>query len=605
VQFATAGIIVRPSKETSMFHTKDRRFGLRSKSRCQSTRPTIEQLESRNLLSIFTPAQIRKAYQFNQSSYTGAGQTIAIVDAYNNPTTKYDLATFDAQFGLPAPPSYQKVNQYGGSSAPAFDAGWSLEIALDLEWAHAIAPQANLLLVEANSNSYSDLLTAVDYAAAHANIVSMSWGSGEFLAETGASFDGHFANHPSVTFVAAAGDSGAPPEWPSISPNVLAVGGTTLKTQSDGTYLSESAWSSGGGGISAYEPKPSYQSSVTQSATNRTGPDVAYNADPNTGYYVYDYYNGGWWDVGGTSAGAPQWAGLIALADQGRAASGKADLSTSDTLKAIYNMPAGNFHDITTGSNGFAAGSGYDLASGRGTPLANLVINSLVNFTSSTAVTKTSTTTTTTATTNTNKGKSTTFTEVQALLVPNSQLFQQQQVTPPVVAPVTPPIQSVSAPPVITPAATSASFTANQASIAGGVSDPTDALARPSTDRNTSKDRGIVPAEHQEDSEQVPMPAPATGNSDGSKADEIGLGTWRQDGWLAADLAWPAPIEDTAPPQVASTAEQESLALPIAEEQPAFQSAAALGAAMWVFSAYWQPRPSELADKRSSASLRR
>jgi hypothetical protein len=587
-----------------MFHTKDRRFEMRSKSRCQSTRPRVEQLESRNLLSIFTPAQIRKAYQFNQSSYTGAGQTIAIVDAYNNPTTNYDLATFDAQFGLSAPPSYQKVNQYGGSTMPAFDPGWSLEIALDLEWAHAIAPQAKLLLVEANSNSYSDLLTAVDYAAAHANIVSMSWGSGEFLAETGASYDGHFANHPGVTFVAAAGDSGAPPEWPSISPNVLAVGGTTLKTQSDGTYLSESAWSSGGGGVSAYEPKPAYQSGVTQSATNRTGPDVAYNADLNTGYYVYDYYNGGWWDVGGTSAGAPQWAGLIALADQGRAAAGKANLSTSDTLKAIYNMSASNFHDITTGSNGYAAGSGYDLATGRGTPLANLVINSLVNFTSSTAVTKTGRTTTSTATTNANKGKTTSFADAQALLVPNGQFFQQQQVVLPSVTTVMPPIQSVVAPPVIMPAATSTSFTANQASIAGGVSDSTDGLARPSTDRNTGKDRGIVPAEHQEDPEQVPMPAPATGNSDGSKSDDVGLAAWSRDSWLAGDLTGPTAVEDTTPSQAAFPAGQEPVALPIAEEQPAVQPAAALAALAWVFSAYWQPTPLELADKRSSASLR-
>src|SRR5262249_19742251 len=157
----------------------------------------------------------------------------------------------------------------------------------------------------------SDLLTAVDYASTHANVVSMSWGSNEFLAETGTSYDGHFANHPGVTFVASAGDSGGPTEWPSVSANVVAVGGTTLTTQADGTYVGESGWGAGSrswyfggssGGISAYESKPSYQSGVTQSATKRTGPDVAYDADPNSGFYVHDSNNGGWWDVGGTSA---------------------------------------------------------------------------------------------------------------------------------------------------------------------------------------------------------------------------------------------------------------------------------------------------------------
>jgi subtilase family serine protease len=210
------------------------------------------------LLSVYTPAQIRTAYQFNQTSYTGTGQTIAIVDAYSNPNISTDLATFDRQWGIAAPPSFKVVNQFGGSQPQVSNSGWWLEIALDVEWAHAIAPDASILLVEANSNYYSDLMRAVDYAAAHAHVVSMSWGSGEFSDETGQSYDSHFANHPGVTFVASAGDSGAPPEWPAISPNVLSVGGTTLTIQSNGTYVSEKGWNSGGGGISAYEPKPPY-----------------------------------------------------------------------------------------------------------------------------------------------------------------------------------------------------------------------------------------------------------------------------------------------------------------------------------------------------------
>src|SRR5262249_22523541 len=154
-------------------------------------------------LSVYTPAQIRKAYQFNQTSYTGAGQTIAIVDAYSNPNIGADLATFDRQWGIAAPPSFKVVNQTGGGQRPPSNSYWTLEIARDVEWAHAIARGANILLVEANSNYYSDMLTAVDYAAAHANVVSMSWGSGEFQGETGTSYDGHFANHPGVTFVAS------------------------------------------------------------------------------------------------------------------------------------------------------------------------------------------------------------------------------------------------------------------------------------------------------------------------------------------------------------------------------------------------------------------
>src|SRR5207253_256837 len=149
-----------------------------------------------------------------------------------------------------------------------------------------------------------------------------------------------------------------------------------------------------GGGISAYESKPSYQSSVTQSATKRTNPDVAYNADPNTGVYVYDSSYYGWWSVGGTSAGAPQWGALVALADQGRASSGKTNLGSTDTLNAIYNMPASDFHDITSGSNGYSAKTGYDLVTGRGTPYANSVVNYLVSYSTGTAATATHTTST-------------------------------------------------------------------------------------------------------------------------------------------------------------------------------------------------------------------
>ncbi|HZV05643.1 MAG TPA: hypothetical protein VE999_11220 [Gemmataceae bacterium] len=350
----------------------------------------------------FSPQQISQAYGFNQIYFEngaikgdGSGQTIAIVDAYNQPHIASDLQTFDATYGLPAPPSFTVVNENGGSSLPASDQGWGLEISLDVEWAHAMAPGANIVLVEANSPSYSDLMAAVNYARnlSGVSVVSMSWGSGEWYGESG--YDSYFttpAGHQGVTFVASSGDagSGGAPEYPSVSPNVLAVGGTQLTTDSAGNYLSEVGWSGSGGGISFTESQPSYQQGVvTQTGTYRTVPDVSYNGSSNSPFAVYDTSSyGGWIEVYGTSAGAPQWAALVAIADQGRALQGQGSLDGgSQTLPAIYQLPQSDFHDITSGSNGgYSAGPGYDLVTGRGSPLANLVVSGLVAYgTSATA----------------------------------------------------------------------------------------------------------------------------------------------------------------------------------------------------------------------------
>jgi hypothetical protein len=382
----------------------------------------VELLESRELLSGFTPdyvilphagatpfgsagptgmtpSQIRQAYGFNQITFNGvagngAGATIAIVDAYDDPKIANDLHQFDLAFGLPDP-TFTKVNQSGGATMPAANAGWSSEIALDVEWAHAIAPAAKILLVEANDSSYANLMTAVTYAAKQpgVDVVSMSWGGGEFSGEN--SYDDDFttpAGHTGVTFIISSGDSGAPASYPATSPNVLSVGGTTLNINSAGNIVSESAWSGSGGGISTIEAKPSYQLNVTQSSTKRTSPDVAYDADPNTGFPVYDTENNStsapWSQFGGTSDAAPQWAALIAIADQGRVAAGLTPLDgPSQTLPDIYNLPASDFHDITTGTTTGtpheSAGPGYDLATGRGTPIANLIVAGLVGSTSS------------------------------------------------------------------------------------------------------------------------------------------------------------------------------------------------------------------------------
>jgi hypothetical protein len=368
---------------------------------------SLEWLEKRELLAAspladlgvngYTPNQISQAYGFNQILFAngtvkgdGSGQTIAIVAAYNDPNLANDLQVFDQQFGLPNA-ALSVFNQIGGTYLPETDPTgmWEAEEALDVEWAHAMAPGANLVLVEANSDNFTDLLRAVHTAASlpGVSVVSMSWGDAEFPTET--SYDSFFTTpvgHTGVTFVAASGDTGAPPIYPAASPNVLSVGGTTLTLDGQGNYVSETAWSGSGGGISAYEAQPSYQKSVvSQSMTQRTTPDVAYDADPQTGFAVYDSYGeaGGWIVKGGTSAGAPQWAALIAIADQGRALVGEGTLDgPSQTLPMIYQMPSSNFHDIISGRSmgtpSYSAGPGYDLVTGRGTPIANQVVNYLV-----------------------------------------------------------------------------------------------------------------------------------------------------------------------------------------------------------------------------------
>ncbi len=351
-----------------------------------------------------SPAQILQAYGINQITFsngtvqgTGAGETIALVDAYDDPSIATDLSVFDQQYGLAAPPSFTKVgiNASGVASTTTFptaNSGWAGEIELDVEWAHAVAPGANILLVEASSASDTNLLNAVNYARQQPGVVavSMSWGGAEFSGE--GSYDSNFttpAGHAGVTFFGSAGDNGSPQLWPAISTHVIGVGGTTLTTDAAGDYGSESAWSGTGGGISSYLSQPSYQqgltihngTSVISANGMRTGPDVAYDADPNTGFAVYGSYGwGGWAQVGGTSDAAPQWAGLIAIADQGRALAGLGSLDGyTQTLPDLYKLPSSDFHSITTGSNGtYSAGPGYNLVTGLGTPIANLVVAGLV-----------------------------------------------------------------------------------------------------------------------------------------------------------------------------------------------------------------------------------
>ena len=312
-----------------------------------------------------------------------------------------------AQYG-PATSFLTVLNQSGQTtplpgtdpSGPGTD-NWEVEAALDVEWVHAIAPAAQIVLVEANSQSLSDLMAGVGTAASQpgVSVVSMSWGFPEgqaLFAADEANYDNVF-NVPGVTFLASTGDYGsADPEYPAFSPNVVAVGGTSLSLSADNSYNSETGWGyysdsvgmsiGSGGGLSLYEPEPSYQQGV-QSTGSRTTPDVALVADPATGAWIADPYNLGvdnpFEVVGGTSLSAPAWAGLVALVNQGRAEAGVPVLNSSsptETQQALYSLPQSDYNMVASGSNGYTANAGYNLVTGLGTPVANLLVGDLVAY---------------------------------------------------------------------------------------------------------------------------------------------------------------------------------------------------------------------------------
>ena len=368
----------------------------------------------------YSPAQIRDAYGVNSLSLDGTGQTIAIVDAYDDPDIFQAVDDYDSQFSLtdsgpslydqygPAASFLTVVNQNGQTtSLPETDptgagaANWELEESLDVEWAHAIAPGAQIVVVEANSQSLADLMASVATAAVQpgVSVVSMSWGLPEgtaVFASDEATYDSVF-NAPGVTFVASTGDYGAAdPEYPAFSPNVVAVGGTSLTLNDDSSYNSETGWGyesesvgafiGSGGGLSLYEPEPAYQQNV-QSTGTRTIPDVSFVADPATGAWIADPYNldadNPFEVVGGTSLSAPTWAGLVALINEGRAVAGEPafdSTSPTETQQALYSLPQSDYNMITSGFNGYTAGAGYNLVTGLGTPVTNLLVDDLVAY---------------------------------------------------------------------------------------------------------------------------------------------------------------------------------------------------------------------------------
>ncbi|MEI6380120.1 MAG: S53 family peptidase [Cyanobacteriota bacterium ELA615] len=344
----------------------------------------------------YTPQQIQKAYGFDQfysQGYDGKGQKIYIINAYNDPNIQADVKQFNTTFGLQqfnitSGPTLTVANPQGTPpNDPTSNKVWALEQSLDVEWAHAIAPRADVVLVQAKSASLSDLFGAVDWAVQQkASIVSMSWSISE--SSSVPSYDFHF-NIPNVAFFAAAGDSATTVAvYPATSPHVVSVGGTSLSLNSDNSWNSETVWSNAGGGISKYVKLPDFQKNYKLTYSGRSNPDVSYNANPVSGFAVYDSFDGkGLRSVGGTSAGAPQWGALTALANQARAAKGKGALSTQSLIGGVrfdYQAAGANYssyyHDIISGSSAYRATAGYDLATGLGTPIANNLVPYLANI---------------------------------------------------------------------------------------------------------------------------------------------------------------------------------------------------------------------------------
>jgi subtilase family serine protease len=314
-----------------------------------------------------TPTEIKKLYNLPA---TGGKGTIVIVGAFDDVAIAQDLADFDNAFNLSACTKKngcftQHVMAAAAGVVVKDNSGWDLETALDVEWAHAIAPSAKILLVEAATPSGTNLLKAVDYAAKQKGVsaISMSWGGAEFPEET--TLDAHFKSVSNAPFFASSGDNGAGASWPAASPNVIGVGGTTLTLATSGSLIKESAWQGSGGGVSAYERAPTFQAAyvISRSGGMRAIPDVAYDADPASGFPII--HNGTWRTVGGTSAGAPQWAAIAALGTGASNTDFYADKSSAKN--------ASYFRDIVSGSNGAcgyfcSARMRYDYVTGLGTP---------------------------------------------------------------------------------------------------------------------------------------------------------------------------------------------------------------------------------------------
>lgn len=317
----------------------------------------------------YVPSDLQSAYKL-PSSTAGSGQTVAIVDAYDDPNAESDLGVYRSQFGLSpcttANGCFHKVNQSGGTKMPRSNGGWAQEISLDLDMVSAICPNCHILLVEASSASLANLGTAVNTAAKlGANAISNSYGGNEYSSET--SDEVTYYKHPGIAITASSGDSGYGVEFPAASQYVTAVGGTSLTHSSNTRGWNETVWNGAGSGCSAYVSKPSWQTDT--GCSRRTVADVSAVADPNTGVAVYDSYAyqgvSGWLVFGGTSVASPIVASVYALAGN----------AGSVTYGSYPYSHTSSLFDVVSGSNGSCGGTylctgttGYDGPTGLGTP---------------------------------------------------------------------------------------------------------------------------------------------------------------------------------------------------------------------------------------------
>ena len=380
-----------------------------------------------SVVATYTPAQIRAAYGLPalpastssltsaQAAQLGAGQTIYIVDAQSDPNIAAELAAFNQKFGLPGCTTtgiatnivlplatasaaagctfsvvYNTASGTMTASAPAYDSGWATEIALDVQWSHATAPLARIVLIEAQDATLNSLLGGVTLANAMGpGVVSMSFAAGEgsWTSQVDSAFTG-----TNMSYLAAAGDAGAGVNWPAVSPHVLAIGGTSLNYTGSGNR-SETVWSGTGGGVSQYTATPAYQTSAVPgmgSPAHRSVTDVSFNADPSTGQYVAVITSGsssvGWMSVGGTSLSTPQWAGVLAIANALRAQASLGAVGAPHSLlytgiATVAGTYASDLKDITQGSDGTCsscyAKTGYDLPTGLGTPNVTALLTSV------------------------------------------------------------------------------------------------------------------------------------------------------------------------------------------------------------------------------------
>ncbi|MBL4930666.1 S53 family peptidase, partial [Clostridium paridis] len=339
---------------------------------------TAIETSSNDPIKGYTPNQIRYAYGIDKLDLYGENQKIAVIVPYGSPTIENDVSIFNKQFNLP---DLALKISYPCGEPDKIDMNWAAETSLDVQWTHALAPKATISLIISKTDSIDDLLKCIDYAVSNnEHIISMSWGFNEFQNEL--SYEKYFDNK-NITFIASSGDGGPQVNWPAVSPNVLAVGGTTLTLNKDSNITEkEGLWSNSGGGISKYINAPKYQGNLNVGAAKnyRSVPDVSFFADSSVGVAVYcsTKYNphiSGWTNLAGTSLGPPAWAAFTSLVNE------KLGYPIGNINEILYNLATDknqyttNFRDITNSTDNI----GYDLSTGIGSPIENMLFKYLTN----------------------------------------------------------------------------------------------------------------------------------------------------------------------------------------------------------------------------------